>query len=120
MGITFFLFYEPHLQVQLFALLTLIYITYASYADFYDSAAAKSLETFNESVFCLIQYNFILLNNLVELEVAEWCGNTITGLTGILLLVNLTVISVVSIKVIWRKCYLRWLKSRALRELKMQ
>lgn len=96
--------------MQLFILLTLLYITYVNYADFYESGSAKGLETLNEFTFCLIQYNLVLLNNLVEPEIAVWCGNTITGLTGFLLALNMVVIAVVSFKAILRKLYLRKLR----------
>ena len=112
-AISFLIFEDPNIQVQLFILLTLLYITYVNYSTFYESSKAKALETINEFTFCLIMYNFVLLNNLVQPEVGLWCGNAITGFIGLLLLLNMTVIVVVSIQAIIRKCYLRRLRIKA-------
>jgi len=46
--------------------MTLLYIVYIGYSDFFETSATKTLEIFNEAIFCLIQYNFVLLNNLVD------------------------------------------------------
>ena len=90
--------------------MTLFYITYVSWARFYESSSAKTLEIWNETSFCLIQYNFVLLNNLVEVEIAIHCGNSITVLTGLLLVINFLVILVVSAKAIFRKWQLSRMK----------
>ena len=52
--ITFRLFKQPNIQIQLIILMTMLYITYVSYAGFYESTAAKTLEITNEAIFCLI------------------------------------------------------------------
>mmetsp|Transcript_27028 Transcript_27028/g.36119 ORF Transcript_27028/g.36119 Transcript_27028/m.36119 type:complete len:118 (+) Transcript_27028:1124-1477(+) len=59
-------------------------------------------------------YNFVLLNNLVELEVSSYCGDVITGLTGFLLLINMLVIAYVSFMEIRHKLRIRKLKKKAL------
>ena len=112
--ITFRLFSQPHLQIQLMLLMTMLYITYISNARFYPSFGAKSLEILNESIFCFIQYNFVLLNNLVVAEVAEQCGNIVVSLTGLMLFINLVVIIVVSIQAIRRQLLLIALKKKTL------
>lgn len=56
----------------------------------------------------------MLLNNLVEPEIAIYCGYTITSLTGFLLFINFIVILVVSVQAIKRKCELRTLRKAAL------
>ena len=45
--------------------MTVVYIIYLGYQDFYASFNGKILEMFNEWVFILIQYCFILLYELV-------------------------------------------------------
>ena len=45
--------------------MTVIYIIYCGYQEFYITKNGKVLEMFNESVFILIQYCFILLYELV-------------------------------------------------------
>ena len=70
-AITFLLFEDPNMQVLLFIWLTLLYITYVNHSQIYESSKAKALETFNEVTFCLLQYNLVLLNNLVEPEVDQ-------------------------------------------------
>ena len=45
--------------------MTLLYIIYLGYAEFFETKGSKTLEILNESVFVLIMYNFVLLNNLV-------------------------------------------------------
>ena len=43
---------------------TLFYIIYLGYADFFKIFGTKVLEIFNESVFILIQYLFIVLQTM--------------------------------------------------------
>jgi len=53
----------------------------------------------------MLMYNLVLLNNTVlEDEVRQLLGNVIVGYTGLLLLVNLVVILVVSIRAVARNC----------------
>ena len=52
--LTFYLFERPNLQVLSMMLMTLIYITIVSWANYYTSASAKTLEVMNEVSFCLI------------------------------------------------------------------
>ena len=64
--ITFALAKEPGIQTQLAIFITLIYLIYIGYAEFYEpGSGGKTLEIINESIFVLIQYNFVLLHNLV-------------------------------------------------------
>ena len=60
-AITFALFEHPGLQLLLMLQKTLFYIIYLGYADFFKIFGTKVLEIFNESVFILIQYLFIVL-----------------------------------------------------------
>ena len=45
--------------------MTLLYVIYLGHAEFFETPGNKALEIVNESVFVLIQYNFVLLHNLV-------------------------------------------------------
>ena len=108
--LTFLLFTDPNIQVLLFIWLTLLYIVYVNCSQFYESSKAKGLETVNETSFCLIQYNLVLLNNLVERRVAIQCGNIIIALMSFLLILNMIAIVAVSFRAIKRKCYLRKLR----------
>ena len=79
--------------------MTLIYVIYLGYSDFHISFSAKVLELTNESVFILIQYNFVLLHELVsDWETREQLGNLIIFLTTLMLVGNLIVIIVESIR----------------------
>jgi len=64
--ITFVLFDYPGIQVQLMIYMTLLQIIYIGHQDFYETRGAKALEITNESIFVLIQYNFVLLHALVS------------------------------------------------------
>ena len=113
-GITFGLFSQPGLQVHFMIFMTMLYIIYLGYQDYYETRGSKSLEITNESVFVLIQYCFVLLHNLVwEENAREMLGNLIIGFTAFLLALNMVVIIIVSIKALCRSCYLRKLKKRA-------
>ena len=63
--ITFLLFSQPGIQVQLMIYMTLLYVIYLGHSEFFEQFSSKSMEIFNESVFVLIQYCFVLLANLV-------------------------------------------------------
>ena len=103
--ITFYLFLHPNLQLHGMILMTLMYITYLGYANFFQTRWAKTLEITNEWFFCQIQYCFVMLNNLVDdALVREILGYVIIGMTGFLLLINLLVIIVLSVKALIRKC----------------
>ena len=116
-AITFLLFSQPGMQVQLMIYMTLIQIIYIGHQDFYETRGAKSLEIINESIFVLIQYNFVLLHGLVSDEnVRLTCGYVMVGLTGLLLLINMAVIVAVSYKAIAWKCHLKKVKKRRLKE----
>ena len=79
--------------------MTLLYIIYLGHVEFFETRASRSLEIINESIFVLIQYNFVLLNNLVyEINIRDRSGNVIVALTGLLLFINMAVIVVVSVK----------------------
>lgn len=92
-------------------LCTIIFLIYLSNVEYHDTPGAKRLEIFNEIVFVLIMYCFVLLNGLVwDDTTKEWCGNAIVGLASFLLALNLGIIIVVSIRGLTRKCYLRRLK----------
>ena len=45
--------------------MTIAYIIYLGYAGFFKMFGSKVLEIVNESVFVLIQYQFLMLHNLV-------------------------------------------------------
>ena len=48
------------------------YIIYLGYAGFFETPGGKRLEISNEIIFVMIQYNFVLLHNLVwETETRE-------------------------------------------------
>ena len=109
--LTFYLFSQPGIQVQLMIFSTVTYVIYLGHVEYYETPKAKLLEIVNETVFVLIQYNFVLLHNLVwEEQTRNVCGNVIVALTSLLLLLNLVVIVVVSIKGLCRKLYLRRIK----------
>ena len=97
--ITFSLFNYPGLQVQLMIYMTLLYIIYIGHQDFYETKGSKSLEIINEFIFVILQYNFVLLHGLVYHELVRmYSGFTMVGLTGFLILLNMLVIAVVSVK----------------------
>ena len=53
-AITFALFDQPGIQIQVMIYMTIWYIIYLGYADFFETKGGKILEIFNESVFILI------------------------------------------------------------------
>lgn len=53
-AITFALFEKPGIQLQLMTFMTVLYIIYVGYQDFYTTSSGKKLEMFNECVFVLI------------------------------------------------------------------
>ena len=53
-AITFLLFKNPGLQLQLMLQMTVFYIIYLGYASFFKMFGSKVLEIVNESVFILI------------------------------------------------------------------
>ena len=61
-ALTFGLLDEPGLKTQLMIYATLLYLIYLGYAEFLDTPGGKALEILNESIFVVIQYNFVLLN----------------------------------------------------------
>ena len=117
MLITFGLFHHPGNQIQLMMIMTELYIIYIGHVEFYMSIGSKILEIFNESVFVLIQYGFLLLHNIVwDEKVREQIGNIVVGLTILLIACNMTVIIFASIRPLCRKCYLRNLRKKTLRK----
>ena len=73
----------------------------------------------NESIFVMIQYNFVLIHELVsDHEVRNQVGNVIIGLTLFLLALNLLVIVVVTLRPAIRKCYLTCVKNKKIRQYK--
>lgn len=116
-AITFLLTDQPGIQIQLSIYLTLLYIIYVGYAEFFETSGGKRLEIVNECLFVTIQYNFVLLHNLVwEQEAREQIGNSIIGMTSLLIGINLLVILVVSYRGFCRKLYLRKLRRQAIEE----
>ena len=98
-------------------IMTELYIIYIGHVEFYMSIGSKILEIFNESVFVLIQYGFLLLHNIVwDEKVREQIGNIVVGLTILLIACNMTVIIFASIRPLCRKCYLRNLRKKTLRK----
>ena len=94
--------------------MTLIYIIYLGYAEFFETRGAKSLEILNESVFVLIMYNFVLLNNLLsDQKIIDLSGDLIIAFTAFLLALNMTVIIYVSIKALIWKFHLRKVRKKA-------
>ena len=115
--ITFALFNQPGLQIHLMIFLTIIYIMYLGYSDFHLSKQGKALEMTNETILVLIQYNFVLIHELIsDNEVRYQVGNMIIGLTSILLAINLFVIIAVSFRPSVRKCYLTCVKNKKIRK----
>ena len=91
--------------------MTLLYIIYLGHSEFFETKSARSLEIVNESIFVLIMYNFVLLNNLVyEKHIRDRSGLVIIGLTSLAVTINMIVIVVVSVKALIWKCHLRKLK----------
>ena len=94
--------------------MTVVYLGYLGYADFYVTSRGKFLEMLNESVFVLIQYCFVLLYELVSDNYArDVLGNVIIVLTSLLLFINLLVVIICSVKPCLRKCHLNRLKKKA-------
>lgn len=97
--------------------MTMLYIEYLGYQNYYEGRFPKALEMTNEAVFVLIQYCFVLLHNLVfDVEARVQIGNWIVGMTAVLLCANMAVIVFVSIKAICRKCYLKKVKKANLKK----
>ena len=118
-AITFALATEPGIQIQLTTYLTLWYIIYVGYAEFFETPGGKRLEIVNESLFVIIQYHFVLLQNLVwEFEAREQIGNSIIGVTSLLIAINVIAILVVSFRALCRKIYLNNLKKKAIKNHK--
>lgn len=67
-AITFALFDQPGIQIQLMTFMTVLYVIYLGYQYFYLTPYGKELEMLNECVFVLIQYCFVLLYELVRDE----------------------------------------------------
>ena len=110
-AITFALFGHAGLQIQLMIYMTVLYIIYLGYADFFETFGAKALEIVNESVFILIQYQFVLLHNLVwEDEKRKSIGTIIIALTCFLLALNFIIIIYMSLRNNCRKQYWKYLK----------
>ena len=62
----------------------------------------------------LIQYQFLLLHNLVwQVDVREGIGVAIIALISLLLFLNLTVVIVASLQPLCRKLYLQGLRRKA-------
>ena len=97
--------------MQLNIYTTLLYLIYLGYAEFYELSSAKSLEIFNESIFVVIQYNFVLLGGLVddEARIQEF-GDIIMYLIVFILAVNFGFILVIVIKQLIRKIKLYRMK----------
>ena len=84
--------------------MTVLYIIYLGYADFFETFGGKVLEIVNESVFILIQYQFVLLHNLVwDDENRKTIGTIIIGLTCFLLALNFIIIIYASLHNVCRK-----------------
>ena len=113
-AITFALFEKPGVQLQFMIFMTIMYLAYLGYADFYITSRGKTLEMLNESVFVLIQYCFVLLYELVSNDYArDVLGNLVIIFTSFLLAINLLVVIVCSVRPCLRKCYLNSLKKKA-------
>ena len=85
--------------------MTLLYISYIAQMHFYDTPASKSLEIVNECFFLILQYNLVILTEMVDDYDSSQliAGYLIIGLAGFLLAINLVIIMYVSIKGLLRK-----------------
>ena len=91
--------------------LTLWYIIYLGYGEFFETPGGKRLEIVNESIFVIIQYNFVLLQNLVwDHDAREQIGYSIIAVTSLLISINVLVILIVSFRALCRKIYLNKFK----------
>lgn len=118
-ALTFALFDQPSLQVHLMIYMTVFYVMYLGYADFFETRLVKRLEMTNESVFILIQYQFVLLLNLVwDTQMRLHIGTAIIVLTSCLLALNFLIIIYSSLGPLCRKCYLKCLRKKRIAKLR--
>ena len=116
-AITFALFDQPGIQLLSTIILTLLQISYTGYSDLHDTLISKRLELANEFIFITISYNFVLLSGLVsDFETRDMIGEVIISLTAFLLSLNLLIILTSAIKTTVRRCQLRLIKSKKLKQ----
>ena len=112
-AITFALFSYPGIQIQVFIYTSVLYIIYISHMYFHDPKSSKTLEIFNESLFLLVGYHFVVFTNLLwDEKMRDLVGRTLVATTATILVLNTSIIIAVSIKAFLRKLYLWRLKRR--------
>ena len=109
--ITFALFNYPGIQIQVFIYTSLLYIIYISHVYFHDPMWSRDLEMVNESIFLLVCYHIVIFVNLLwDLEKREYVGKSLVWTTGAILIMNTSIIVIVSLKDICRKLQLMRMK----------
>ena len=71
---------------------------------FHDPRWSKDLEVVNESIFLLVCYHIVVLVNLLwDVEVRDLVGKSLVWTTSAILIMNMSLILVVSVKAGFRK-----------------
>ena len=102
--ITFALFDYPGIQVQALIYSSLLYIIYIGHTSFHDPSSSKDLELMNEAIFLLICYHFVVFVNLLNGQwIKEKVGRSVVYCTAAILVINTSIIIIVSLKVVTNK-----------------
>ena len=79
----------PYFQMSAFIVASLLYLTYLNYMAYYDDNLSLYLENFNEGLFFVICYIFILYCNLVfDQEIKNELGKYIIGIVLVIIGIN--------------------------------
>ena len=91
--LTFTMTSLPHMQIQAFCVISVLYLCYLSHSMLFESYFSSRLEIFNEVVFLLLCYHMVLFANLVnDFQVRENIGWSFIYTGVVLVAVNLIVI----------------------------
>ena len=72
--------------------------------NFHDPSSSKTLELLNEGIFLLVCYHFVLFVNMLSThEIKELVGTSAVVFTAFILVMNTSIIVIVSIKALIRK-----------------
>ena len=100
--------------MQLLIYSSLFYIIYIGHTYFHDPSSSKDLELMNEAIFLFICYHFVVFCNLLKGSwITEKVGRSVVYCTAAILVINTSIIIIVSLKVLSRKVKMMQLKNAA-------
>lgn len=108
---------RSYFQIQAIVFQCSLVIIYAGYVQPYETRTANRMELVNEAFTTVCSYFFFIFSGFVDnAETRYSCGWVLIGLVSLLTLLNLSVICVISVRLVLYRCRLRIKRGRNIRE----